>query len=167
MEDIPAADVAEAVHMSSFYFQRGFKIVTGYTVGEYLRNRRLYLAGLDVIKGDERIIDISCRYGYDTPESFTRAFTRFHGVSPMQLKAQPFRIRTFLPLTVEIAIRGGEQMEYTVEKTDAMKMIGNMYKLGSLYGGEDDLEKAIEWYQKAADLGNSDAQSYLERLQGQ
>ena len=51
--------------------------------------------------------------------------------------------------------------------SDAMKMIGNMYKLGSLYGGEDDLEKAIEWYQKAADLGNSDAQSYLERLQGQ
>ncbi|MCI8976105.1 MAG: AraC family transcriptional regulator [Lachnospiraceae bacterium] len=124
LEDITAADVAGAVHMSSFYFQRGFKIVTGYTVGEYLRNRRLYLAGLDVIKGDERVIDISCLYGYDTPESFTRAFTRFHRISPMQLKAQPFRIRAFLPLTVEIAIRGGEQMEYTVEKMDAMKMIG-------------------------------------------
>ena len=48
-----------------------------------------------------------------------------------------------------------------------MKMIGQMYMLGSLYGREDDLEKAKEWYQKAADLGNTDAQSYLERLQGQ
>lgn len=122
--EITAADVAGAVHMSSFYFQRGFKILTGYTVGEYLRNRRLYLAGLEVIKGEGKIIDISCRYGYDTPESFTRAFTRFHGLSPMQLKTQPFRIRVFLPLTIEIAIKGGEQVEYRVEKMDAMKMIG-------------------------------------------
>lgn len=124
MENISASDVAGAVHISPFYFQRGFKIVTGYTVGEYLRSRRLYLAGLDVIKGGGKIIDISHRYGYDTPESFTRAFTRFHGVSPMQLKAQPFRIRVFLPLTIEIVIKGGARMECVIEKANAMKMIG-------------------------------------------
>ncbi|MDE6964090.1 MAG: AraC family transcriptional regulator [Lachnospiraceae bacterium] len=123
-ENISAADVAGAVNISPFYFQRGFKIVTDYTVGEYLRNRRLYLAGLDVIKGGDKVIDISHRYGYDTPESFTRAFTRFHGVSPMQLKAQPFRIQVFLPLTIEIAIKGGARIEYTVEQAGPMKMIG-------------------------------------------
>lgn len=124
LDNITAADVAESVHVSPFYFQRGFKIVTGYSVGEYLRNRRLYLAGLDAIRSEEKIIDLSYRYGYDAPESFTRAFARFHGVSPMQLKAQPFRIRVFLPLTIEIAIKGGTKMEYVVEKMDDMKMIG-------------------------------------------
>ena len=51
LADIGAKEVADAVHISPFYFQKGFKIVTGYSIGEYLRNRRLYLAGLDVIKG--------------------------------------------------------------------------------------------------------------------
>ncbi|MCM1135844.1 MAG: AraC family transcriptional regulator, partial [Clostridium sp.] len=112
LEGVGLQETADAVHISPFYFQRGFKIVTGYSVGEYLRNRRLYLAGLDVIKGGEKVIDLSYKYGYDTPESFTRAFTRFHGVSPMQLRAQPSRIRVFLPLTIEITIKGGSGMEY-------------------------------------------------------
>lgn len=132
--DISAVEVADAVHLSPFYFQKGFKIVTGYSVGEYLRNRRLYLAGLDVLKGSgpgedrcggaDRIIDLAYKYGYDTPESFTRAFTRFHGLSPMQLRGQPHRIKVFLPLLVEISVKGGRRMEYTIEKREAMRMIG-------------------------------------------
>lgn len=124
LREVGVDEVAAAVHISSFYFQRGFKIVTGYTVGEYLRNRRLYLAGLDVIKGEEKIIDLACKYGYDTPESFTKAFSRFHGLSPMQLKAQPYQIRIFLPLTIEIAIKGGNKMDYIVEKMESFKVIG-------------------------------------------
>ena len=135
-----AAEVADAGHISPFYFQKGFKLVTGYTIGEYLRNRRLYLAGLDVIKGgcapgegipkrgrwpmEEKVIDLAYKYGYDTPESFTKAFSRFHGCSPMQLRAQPHQIKVFLPLIIEISIQGGNKMEFTVEKREAMKMIG-------------------------------------------
>lgn len=133
-EDIGAEDVADAVYVSPSYFQRGFKLVTGYTIGEYLRNRRLYLAGLDLLKGSgsggsrcggaDKIIDLAYRYGYDTPESFTRAFTRFHGLSPMQLRAQPHRIKVFLPLIVEISVRGGRKMDFVIEKREAMRMIG-------------------------------------------
>ncbi|MDE7030756.1 MAG: AraC family transcriptional regulator [Lachnospiraceae bacterium] len=133
LEDIGANEVADVVHISAFYFQRSFKIVTGYSIGEYMRNRRLYLAGLDVLKKadrecrqplDEKIIDLAYKYGYDTPESFTKAFSRFHGLSPMQLRAQPHRIKVFLPLIIEISIRGGNKMEFTIEKREAMRMIG-------------------------------------------
>ncbi len=125
LADIGAAEVADAVHISSFYFQKGFKIVTGYSIGEYLRNRRLYLAGIDVIKGgEEKIIDLAYKYGYDTPESFTRAFSRFHGLSPMQLRTQPHQIKVFQPLIIKISILGGNKMDFTVEKRQAMKMIG-------------------------------------------
>ncbi len=125
LADIGAAEVADAVHISSFYFQKGFKIVTGYSIGEYLRNRRLYLAGIDVIQGgNEKIIDLAYKYGYDTPESFTRAFSRFHGLSPMQLRAQPHQIKVFQPLIIKISIQGGNKMNFTVEKREAMKMIG-------------------------------------------
>ncbi|MDE6620394.1 MAG: AraC family transcriptional regulator [Lachnospiraceae bacterium] len=133
LADIGAAEVAGAVHISAFYFQRSFKIVTGYSIGEYMRNRRLYLAGLDVIKGSDnssrqqmetKIIDLAYKYRYETPESFTKAFSRFHGLSPMQLRTQPHRIKVFLPLIVEISIKGGNKMDFTIEKRESMKMIG-------------------------------------------
>lgn len=124
LEEIGADDVAGAVYMSSFYFQKGFKIMTGYSVGEYIRNRRLYLAGLEVVAGREKVIDLAYKYGYDTPESFAKAFVRFHGLSPMQLREKPHKIKTFLPLKIEVIIKGGDKMEYVVEKMEPMKMIG-------------------------------------------
>lgn len=127
LENIGTQDVADAVHLSPFYFQRCFKIVTGYTVGEYVRNRRLYQAGLDILCGgrDEgKVIELAFRYGYDTPEGFTKAFTRFHGLSPVQLRFQPHRIKVFLPLVVEISVKGGDKMDFTLEKREALKMIG-------------------------------------------
>lgn len=122
--DIGAEEIAKVVHISSFYFQKGFKIMTGYTINEYIRNRRMYLAGLDVIRKEGKIIDLAYKYGYETPESFTKAFTRFHGLSPVQLKEEPYRIKTFLPLTVEVIIKGGYKMDYVVEKMEAIKLIG-------------------------------------------
>lgn len=122
--DISAEETARRVNISSFYFQRGFKIMTGYSISEYIRNRRLYLAGLEVISGKAKVIDLACKYGYDTPESFAKAFARFHGCSPMQLREKPFQIRTFLPLTIEVIIRGGSKMEFQVEKREAVRMIG-------------------------------------------
>ncbi len=124
LEEIGAGDIANVVYMSPFYFQKGFKIMTGYSVGEYIRNRRLYLAGLEVLAGDKKVIDLAYKYGYDTPESFTKAFVRFHGLSPIQLREKPHRIKTFLPLRIEVIIRGGDKMDYIVEKMEAMKMIG-------------------------------------------
>ena len=57
MEDVNAADIAEEVHISSFYLQKGFKLVTGYSIGEYMRCRRLYLAALDVLTGRGKVIE--------------------------------------------------------------------------------------------------------------
>ena len=140
LSDIGAKDVADAVHISPSYFQKSFKIVTGYSIGEYLRNRRLYLAGLDMLNAaptdgspsqknpkalaDKTVLELAYKYGYDTPESFTKAFSRFHGMSPTQLKFQPTKIKVFLPLIVEISIRGGNKMEFQLEKRQSMQMIG-------------------------------------------
>ena len=124
LEDINTEDVANQVHISPFYFQKGFKIMTEYTVSEYIRNRRLYLAALEVIAGKEKIIDLAYKYRYDTPESFSRAFSRFHGVTPSQMQSNPAKIVSFLPLKIMISIQGGNKMDYTVEKMGAMKLIG-------------------------------------------
>src|SRR5574344_1713265 len=87
-EEIDAYDVAENVHVSPYYFQKGFSLLTGYSITEYIRNRRLYLASLELISGKIKVIDAAFKYGYETPESFTKAFSRFHGVSPLQGSGQ-------------------------------------------------------------------------------
>lgn len=124
LEEVTVEDIAKHVHISPFYFQKGFKLITGYTIGEYIRNRRLYLAALEVIKGENRIIDLAYKYGYDTPESFTKAFSRFHGASPMQIKGQAHKINLFHPLQISITIKGGRGMEYRIEALEAFQVIG-------------------------------------------
>lgn len=124
LDDINTEDIARAVNVSQFYLQKGFSIITGYSIGEYIRCRRLYLSALDVIAGKQKIIDIAYKYGYDTPESFTKAFSRFHGISPKQMKNNPYKIKVFLPLKISIIIQGGNDMDYIVEKMEKFKVIG-------------------------------------------
>lgn len=123
-EDIKNDDIAKNVNISSFYFQQGFKIMTGYTLGEYIRNRKLYFAALDVIANNCKIIDIAYKYNFSTPESFTKSFSRFHGVSPINLRKNPEKINIFLPLKISISIVGGYTMDYKIEKMSEFKLIG-------------------------------------------
>ena len=97
--------------------------MTGYGLGEYIRNRRLYKAALDLQKSDEKIVDIAFRYCYETPESFTKAFSRFHGVSPSQVR-EGAPIKAFLPLKIEISIHGGNEMNYKIKSMSGFKVIG-------------------------------------------
>lgn len=124
LEDITPKDVAAHVFMSDFYFQQGFKIITEMSVATYIRNRRLYLAALDILANKGKMIEIAYRYGYETPESFTKAFSRFHGISPLQLKKQPKKVKLFLPLVIKISVKGGIRMNYTIEKMNSFVVYG-------------------------------------------
>lgn len=122
-EDFTVQDVAEQVFMSSFFLQKGFSLMTGYGMGEYIRNRRLYRAAVDLQKSDEKIIDIALRYGYETPESFTKAFSRFHGSSPSQVRAGAC-VKSFLPLSIKISVQGGNHLDYKITTMQSIKVIG-------------------------------------------
>lgn len=70
-EEIDFEEVAKQAYSSSFHFQRVFGILCGFSLGDYIRMRRLSLAGEELSKGNAKIIDIAMKYGYDTPESFS------------------------------------------------------------------------------------------------
>lgn len=122
-EEIRVQDVAEQVNISPLHFQRGFQIMTGYSISEYIRNRRLYLAALELRSGDRKVIDLAFDYGYETPESFSKAFARFHGTSPLQVK-QGGTIRTFLPLQITVTIQGGNKMDCNIVQMSEFCLIG-------------------------------------------
>lgn len=81
-EDITVNNVAEHVHILPFHFHRGFSMLCGYSVTEYIRNRRLSLAGEELMIGETTVLTLAVKYGYDSVDSFSRAFCRFHGVLP-------------------------------------------------------------------------------------
>lgn len=126
LDNFSIEEVADRVHISPFYLQKGFKILTGYTITEYIKCRRLYMAALDVIAGNEKVIELAYKYGYDTPESFTKAFGRFHRVTPMQMRMRgnASKIKTFLPLKISVSIQGGNDMDFVVEKMSGFKVVG-------------------------------------------
>ena len=122
-DNISAQDVADQVYLSPFFLQKGFSLMTGYGIGEYIRNRRLYQAALDLKETNDKVIDIAFRYGYETPESFTKAFSRFHGATPSQARSGA-GVNAFLPLTIKLSIQGGNQMDYKITPMFPFKVIG-------------------------------------------
>ena len=85
-EPLEIEKIAEQAYMSAFHFQRIFHVLCGFTVGEYIRSRRLTLAAQELAATHSKIIDVALKYGYDSPDSFARAFQRFHGVTPSQAR---------------------------------------------------------------------------------
>lgn len=123
-DDLTVGRIAEEVNTSAFYFQRGFSMLCGYTVGEYVRMRRLSIAGEELLSSDVKVIDIAMKYGYDSPDSFTRAFTRFHGRTPTDVRRGGAMLKSFAPLHIKLILDGGSMMEYRIEKKPAFQVMG-------------------------------------------
>lgn len=123
-EDLTAGRIAAEVNTSAFYFQKGFSMLCGYTVGEYIRMRRLSLAGSELLSSDIKVIDLAMKYGYDSPDSFTKTFTRFHGCTPTDVRRGGANLKSFAPLHIKLTLDGGTVMEYRIEKKPAFKVMG-------------------------------------------
>ena len=121
-DEIDYEGAAREAASSVFHFQRLFSMLCGYTLGDYIRMRRLSLAADELQRTGGKIIDIALKYGYDTPESFSRAFTRFHGITPTQAR-RGGNIKSFSRLSVKLILDGGNLMDYRIEKRDAFKLI--------------------------------------------
>lgn len=138
--------IAAQAYMSSFHFQRLFSMVCGVTLGEYIRCRRLTLAGEEIASTPIKVIDAAYKYGYESPESFTRAFTRFHGMSPMAARSQGAKLKTFNKLSVERILGGDNSMQvlkvrgYTVKENAPIYYTKNMDRTAKWF------EDILGWY---------------------
>ena len=122
-------DLAKEAGISIFHLQRGFRIITGFSLGEYVRTRRLYCAALAIATTDRRTLDIALDFQYETAESFTKAFCRFHGSTPSQVRSASAKkfalpITLFLPVTISIHVTGGNKMDYEVMTVKGFTLIG-------------------------------------------
>jgi AraC-like DNA-binding protein len=107
LETLTPNNIAEQFYMSVSTLNILFKIVCGMTLMEYVRNRRLSLAGKELLISNIHIIDLAFKYGYETPEAFTKAFTRFHGFPPNFVRRTYPDLKVFSPLLINLEIHGG------------------------------------------------------------
>ena len=151
-EDITAADAARAVHLSPFYFSREFTAISGYSVGEYIRGRRLYLAALELVRTSARVLDAALDAGYDSPESFTKAFRKQFGVSPMEVRRTRRVPKPFLPLNITEQVQGGTTMDVRIENMEAFKVVG----VSRRFSGETSYRDIPAWFDELQAAAKTD-----------
>lgn len=135
-QKIDYESIARHVHLSPYHFQRVFGITCGFTLGEYIKKRKLTLAGNDLLKNKMKIIDAAFKYGYETPESFSRAFYKFHGVKPSQVKSG-CNIKFFSRVLVGSNFTSATEMKYKIEEKTEKILVGYKKRFtGVPYGDE-------------------------------
>ncbi|MFP4021703.1 MAG: helix-turn-helix domain-containing protein, partial [Halanaerobium sp.] len=94
-EELEVEEIAKIACLSKFHFQRMFNILAGYTIAEYIRKRRLTLAAQELASDNSKVIDVAIKYGYSTAESFSKAFSRLHGINPSAVKSTNSKLKAY------------------------------------------------------------------------
>ena len=116
--------IAGKAALSPFYYQRIFGALCGMTVGDYIRARRMTLAAQELAGTDVKVIDTAFRYGYDSPDSFAKAFQRFHGITPSQAREPGAPLRSFAPLHIRVTMEGGNMLDYRIVEKAPFTIVG-------------------------------------------
>ncbi|WP_286164805.1 MULTISPECIES: AraC family transcriptional regulator [Clostridia] len=138
-------EIATVACMSKFHFQRMFHMLTGYTLNEYIRNRRITVAAQELVNSKAKVIDVALKYGYETPESFTKAFRRIHGVSPSNARKNMYSLKAYPKLSFQIQLKGDVEMDYKMVEKGAFDVVGKSIRTTTI-GGE--LNRKIPAYWK-------------------
>ena len=134
-EEIDYEQLAQIACCSAYHFQRMFAYMANMPLSEYIRRRRMSLAAVDLQSGEERVIDVALKYGYNSPTAFNRAFQTVHGIAPSAVKKDGVSVKSYPPISFKIIIQGVQEMNYRIEKKDAFRIVGVSAPL------ENDIEK--------------------------
>lgn len=112
-----------------------FSFLAGIGIAEYVRRRRLTLAGLDLKNSDLKIIYLALKYGYDSADSFSRAFFAMHGILPSQVKKSNKVLKAYSRMSFHLSIQGDDEMNYRLVEKEAFKIIGFKKRVPIIFEG--------------------------------
>jgi AraC family transcriptional regulator len=129
--------VARLAHCSEYHFKRMFSFLAGIPLSEYIRRRRLSLAAFELINSETKIIDVAMKYGYHSPDSFTRAFQTLHGITPSEARNKGQKLKAYPLMSFQLSIRGGAEMNYRIVEKEAFNIVGIMKRVPIIFEGEN------------------------------
>ena|SRR5699024_4836462 len=135
INDIDAREVAKRALCSEYHFKRMFSFLAGVTLSEYIRRRRLTLAAFELNNSDLKVIDVAMKYGYNSPDSFTRAFHILHGVTPSEARNNGHTIKAYPRMTFQLSIKGGKEMNYRIEEKRGFNIVGIKKRVPIIFNG--------------------------------
>ncbi|PNQ79226.1 MULTISPECIES: AraC family transcriptional regulator [Paenibacillus] len=133
--DIDFKEVARLAYCSEFHFKRMFSFLAGATLSEYIRRRRLTLAAFELKDSNVKVIDIAIKYGYNSPDSFTRAFQNLHGLTPSEARINGRSLKAYPRMTFQLSIKGGSEMNYRIEEKGAFRIVGIQKRVPIIFNG--------------------------------
>ncbi|MCR8630419.1 AraC family transcriptional regulator [Paenibacillus radicis (ex Xue et al. 2023)] len=133
--DIDYKEAARLAFCSEYHFKRMFSFLAGITLSEYIRRRRLTLAAFELKDSNVKVIDIALKYGYNSPDSFTRAFQNMHGLTPSEARNNGHSLKAYPQMTFQLSIRGGMEMNYRIEEKEAFRIVGIMKRVPIIFNG--------------------------------
>ncbi len=134
-DEISIKKMARIALCSEYHLQRMFSFLAGVTLSEYIRRRRLTLAAFEIANSTIRIIDIAFKYGYNSPDSFSRAFQELHGVTPSEARNSGTALKAYSPMTFQLSIKGGSEMNFRIEEKDTFYIVGIMKRVPIVFHG--------------------------------
>ncbi|MGL5684193.1 MAG: AraC family transcriptional regulator [Vagococcus fluvialis] len=123
-ENIDMKKIEQLAKVSEYNFQKIFSILSGLTLGDYIRKKRLSKSLYDLRETDEKIIDIAFKYGYSSSESYSRAFQQLFNISPSKARKEQLELTIFPKLSIRVQIKGGVQMNYSITNKPDMMITG-------------------------------------------
>ncbi|GLC29986.1 AraC family transcriptional regulator [Clostridium omnivorum] len=133
--DIDFKEVARLALCSEYHFQRMFSFLAGVSLSEYIRRRRLTIAAFELNNSNVRIIDMAIKYGYSSPDSFTRAFQNLHGITPSEARLNGQSLKAYPRMTFQLSIKGGNEMNYRIVEKDAFSIVGIKKRVPIIFRG--------------------------------
>lgn len=136
-EKIDYKKLAKIMAVNVYTMQRIFHVITGITPAEYIRKRRLSMASFDLYKNKEKVIDVALKYQYDSATSFSRAFFKFHGIKPSEVKRKVYKFKNFPKMTFNENIEMENDISYEIISLEAMTLYGKKIKTTTKHIGKD------------------------------
>ena len=135
MGEIDFGEMSRIACCSEYHFRRMFSFLAGMPLGEYIRRRKLSIAAILLDVDENKIIDIALQLGYNSPDAFSKAFQAMHGILPSSVKKGNIILKAFPPMTFQLTIKGGNEMDYRIVEKDAFKIVGLKKRITLIFEG--------------------------------
>ncbi|WP_308634377.1 AraC family transcriptional regulator [Paenibacillus silvisoli] len=134
-DEIDMTEIERLALCSEFHFKKMFAFLAGIPLNEYIRRRRLTLAAFELSDSGARIIDIAVKYGYGSPDAFTRAFASLHGLTPTEARSKGQTLKAYPRMSFQLTVKGGNEMKYRIEEKEAFRIAGMMKRVPIVFNG--------------------------------